>query len=833
MPRSSKRPVSPVQVVKGSSKRRRAAPLPDPKDVIIVGSDAEESEDEELKAILAQIEAQERHIKKPAKKRGEPIASGSKSTPIDLEDDAAMARILAQQWASEDNNGGASSDVEILDGPSISHVNERRPSSPKTRELSISSRFKSRSPHLNNSGIYQSSSIKPDEALEPFKDLFTKTRQCSKCKKSVNSPRGYVVLTESLMPPSMTYLLHASCSSCRTNYCRGCFASVQCPVTCKGPAKNAKCPIMRCCAEGRAIAIFEILGGFDHHYITERAASELRASVIAKSQSKRAEKSVGPGGTGYGYGGETGVGYGGSGDRYAGRRSTNDSDSASGTKHQKDLAQHWDNIVVRALNTLTELLPAPYANDPQVYDILPHVSIGHLINLSQIPTLLATLLRNDSVADWISRKEIYNAMLSLLRRMGDCELTILCLIGQHWDVASTCGLENWMWGDGEITWNDSTTLPLYTFFRKLTKQSEAFMAGAMQMVGGGDADTEVDEMMIQGTSLCGDIIAARDDLERAIAVLGRPDLQERENRGEGEEGRVSGTLQANTEKSRGKGKGRDVSLDFDRVYAEACERLSFKHVSLAEDNVNGDELNYTGYYYAAQLNQTQNSTRVPKYRLHLLKELAVMATSLPPGVWACVDEVRNDAMYVHLECWPDGTPYAGGLFEFDCFIPIQYPENPPLMQLKTTGGGSVRFNPNLYNDGKVCLSLLGTWPGRPEEQWSPKSTLLQVLVSIQSMILIDGPYYNEPGHGQANLKATDVIASHFIIRKEKIRQQIVEWSKTDPSIRAYQASHNYYGGKTWRHESTGSTTTPKVDLLAKFDEGINMIESWKNKENGE
>ena len=30
-----------------------------------------------------------------------------------------------------------------------------------------------------------------------------------------------------------------------------------------------------------------------------------------------------------------------------------------------------------------------------------------------------------------------------------------------------------------------------------------------------------------------------------------------------------------------------------------------------------------------------------------------------------------------------------------------------------------------------------------DEQWSPKSTLLQVLVSIQSMILIDAPYFNE------------------------------------------------------------------------------------------
>ena len=61
---------------------------------------------------------------------------------------------------------------------------------------------------------------------------------------------------------------------------------------------------------------------------------------------------------------------------------------------------------------------------------------------------------------------------------------------------------------------------------------------------------------------------------------------------------------------------------------------------------------------------------------------------------------------------PDGTPYAGGLFEFDCFMPIVYPNSPPLMYLKTTGGGTVRFNPNLYADGKVCLSLLGTWEGR-------------------------------------------------------------------------------------------------------------------------
>lgn len=65
-------------------------------------------------------------------------------------------------------------------------------------------------------------------------------------------------------------------------------------------------------------------------------------------------------------------------------------------------------------------------------------------------------------------------------------------------------------------------------------------------------------------------------------------------------------------------------------------------------------------------------------------------------------------------------------------LPADYPETPPMVKMTTTGGGRVRFNPNLYADGKVCLSLLGTWSG---PSWDPKvSTLLQVLVSIQRSV---------------------------------------------------------------------------------------------------
>ena len=92
---------------------------------------------------------------------------------------------------------------------------------------------------------------------------------------------------------------------------------------------------------------------------------------------------------------------------------------------------------------------------------------------------------------------------------------------------------------------------------------------------------------------------------------------------------------------------------------------------------------------------------------------------------------------------PDETPYANGCFLFDITLPSTYPKVSPKVQFLTTGGGRIRFNPNLYQCGKVCLSLLGTWQG---PGWiSGQSTLLQVLISIQSLILVPDPYFNEPG----------------------------------------------------------------------------------------
>ncbi|OTA76487.1 hypothetical protein M434DRAFT_42482, partial [Hypoxylon sp. CO27-5] len=131
-------------------------------------------------------------------------------------------------------------------------------------------------------------------------------------------------------------------------------------------------------------------------------------------------------------------------------------------------------------------------------------------------------------------------------------------------------------------------------------------------------------------------------------------------------------------------------------------------------------------------------------------ELSTLQTSLPEGIFIYHGSSRLDVMKI-LIIGPKHTPYEHGLFEFDLWCPMDYPNSPPKMKFRTTNGGRTRFNPNLYEDGKICLSLLGTWSGEP---WrASQSTLLQVLVSIQSMILCEQPWYNEPGREDYENKA--------------------------------------------------------------------------------
>lgn len=89
---------------------------------------------------------------------------------------------------------------------------------------------------------------------------------------------------------------------------------------------------------------------------------------------------------------------------------------------------------------------------------------------------------------------------------------------------------------------------------------------------------------------------------------------------------------------------------------------------------------------------------------------------------------------------PENTPYEGGYYFFKFVFPYNYPHSPPVVEY-LTNDGITRFNPNLYKNGKVCISILNTWEGEP---WSGCQTISSTLLSICS-VLNETPLVNEPG----------------------------------------------------------------------------------------
>ncbi|XP_034488220.1 (E3-independent) E2 ubiquitin-conjugating enzyme UBE2O [Drosophila innubila] len=148
----------------------------------------------------------------------------------------------------------------------------------------------------------------------------------------------------------------------------------------------------------------------------------------------------------------------------------------------------------------------------------------------------------------------------------------------------------------------------------------------------------------------------------------------------------------------------------------------------------------TSHHFLGNLIHPSNKAQ---YQRAVHREYAMLQASLPPGVFVRAYEDRMDLISVMM-VGPKRTPYENALFFFDFQMGSDYPKSPPTCHYISYC--TERLNPNLYEEGKVCVSLLGTWSGRDTEVWTPQSTMLQVLVSIQGLILVDEPYYNEAGY---------------------------------------------------------------------------------------
>ncbi|XAR72685.1 Ubiquitin--protein ligase [Bertholletia excelsa] len=146
-------------------------------------------------------------------------------------------------------------------------------------------------------------------------------------------------------------------------------------------------------------------------------------------------------------------------------------------------------------------------------------------------------------------------------------------------------------------------------------------------------------------------------------------------------------------------------------------------------------------HYFLGANRQNNAGR--KWLKKVQQDWNILQNNLPDGIYVRVYEDRMDLLRAVI-VGAYGTPYQDGLFFFDFHLPPEYPDVPPSAYYHS---GGWRINPNLYEEGKVCLSLLNTWTGRGNEVWDPSSSsILQVLVSLQGLVLNSKPYFNEAGY---------------------------------------------------------------------------------------
>ncbi|RKP27846.1 ubiquitin-conjugating enzyme/RWD-like protein, partial [Syncephalis pseudoplumigaleata] len=146
---------------------------------------------------------------------------------------------------------------------------------------------------------------------------------------------------------------------------------------------------------------------------------------------------------------------------------------------------------------------------------------------------------------------------------------------------------------------------------------------------------------------------------------------------------------------------------------------------------------------------------------------------------------------------PVNTPYALGMFEFIMKFPPEYPSVPP----HTTDGGQTRFNPNFYSNGKVCLSILGTWRGESGEQWSSAHGISSVLLSIQSL-MTETPYENEPGF-TCSAETHDWYKQHY---NRKITHETIRISVCD-RMETLLGMHERYQLMTQSNATASTTST--------------------------
>uniref|UniRef100_A0A7S1CLM4 UBC core domain-containing protein n=1 Tax=Bicosoecida sp. CB-2014 TaxID=1486930 RepID=A0A7S1CLM4_9STRA len=103
---------------------------------------------------------------------------------------------------------------------------------------------------------------------------------------------------------------------------------------------------------------------------------------------------------------------------------------------------------------------------------------------------------------------------------------------------------------------------------------------------------------------------------------------------------------------------------------------------------------------------------------------------------------------------PHGTPYEGGVFNLELFLPSGYPMEAPKVRFLTK-----IYHPNIDKVGRICLDIL-------KDKWSPALQIRAVLLSIQA--LMSAPNLEDPLDNGVN--------DHFLENRAAAEATAREWT---------------------------------------------------------
>ncbi|XP_075572634.1 ubiquitin-conjugating enzyme E2 G2 isoform X3 [Pelecanus crispus] len=109
----------------------------------------------------------------------------------------------------------------------------------------------------------------------------------------------------------------------------------------------------------------------------------------------------------------------------------------------------------------------------------------------------------------------------------------------------------------------------------------------------------------------------------------------------------------------------------------------------------------------------------------------------PEGIVAGPMNEENFFEWEALIMGPEDTCFEYGVFPAILSFPLDYPLSPPKMRFTCE-----MFHPNIYPDGRVCISILHAPGDDPmgyessAERWSPVQSVEKILLSVVSMLAV-------------------------------------------------------------------------------------------------